>query len=242
MFRQHFLPHLVFWFYRVLSATWRTTIIETAAMRHSLQQRERMLFAHWHRDELGVLQCVRRYRVATMTSHSKDGQLIDHVIRHFGGATSKGSSSRGGSEALRGLLRLMKAGRIGSIAVDGPRGPIFKAKQGVFEICKLSHGCIVPVGVASRHRHVFSGSWNQARLPLPFTRIIVWFGDPIRLADLPSGDLRSPVVAAMLEQRIRDCCRFAREHGLDLVGARCRDPGGFGQAAAAAGMPLTLKS
>jgi lysophospholipid acyltransferase (LPLAT)-like uncharacterized protein len=228
MFRRILLPRLILWFYRLWSATWRTTIIESPGLAALRAAGTSVLFAHWHRDELAVVQCVRRYRIATMTSRSKDGQLIDFVIRKLGGATSKGSSSRGGSEALRGLLRLMKSGYNGSIAVDGPRGPVFKAKPGAMEISKLAHCGVIPTGVASRRRHVFSRSWNQARLPLPFTRVVICFGDPVYFDGLSADEIRSPAAAARLEERIRACCHRARDEGLRLVGPGTRRPGGFG--------------
>ena len=65
-----------------------------------------LIFAHWHGDELCVLPLVPKYRIATMTSTSKDGALIDFAVRQFRGATSRGSSTRGGAGALKGLVRL----------------------------------------------------------------------------------------------------------------------------------------
>src|SRR5690606_18737721 len=109
----------------------------------------------WHGDELAVLHLVKRYRLATMTSTSKDGAIIDYVIRKLGGDTSRGSSTRGAVTALKGLVRLGRSGRVLSLAVDGPKGPIYEPKPGVFELSKLCGAAIVPVGVAVTKAHVF---------------------------------------------------------------------------------------
>ncbi|MEQ9823095.1 MAG: DUF374 domain-containing protein [Puniceicoccaceae bacterium] len=227
MFRRYLLPRLIYGFYRTWSATWRIRIVESEFLTHAMQHHQPVLFAHWHRDELAVLHCVARYRIATMTSRSKDGQLIDYVIRRMGGATSKGSSSRGGSEALRGLLRLMKSGYNGSIAVDGPRGPIYKAKPGVFEIAKLAHCAIIPTGVASQHRRIFERSWNKARLPYPFSRVVIHFGEPIWVQDLTKEGIRSLETSEHLESAIRRGCQRARDLGREHWGNSRRSSDGF---------------
>ena len=112
-----------------------------------------------------------------MTSTSVDGQLIDYVIRKLGGATAKGSSTRGGSNALRGLVSagLMEEGYRASMAVDGPKGPIYQVKPGVFELSKLAGAWIAPLGVANSSQFVFQKSWNKARLPKPFRSVVVCF-------------------------------------------------------------------
>lgn len=165
-----------------------------------------LIFAHWHRDELCVLPLVGRLKIATMTSTSKDGQLIDFVIQKFGGATSKGSSTRGAVSALKGLIRLVKKGHNSSMAVDGPKGPIYQVKPGIFELAKLTGATIVPVGIASEPHFVFEKSWNKARLPKPFARISVYFSKPL---DLNFDDVRDPKNSEMLANAIANACERA---------------------------------
>src|SRR5262245_2376692 len=125
MFRAYVLPWLTWIFYRLWTATWRVNVIESTGMKKALSEGRPIVFAHWHGIELSIVPLIKTYRIATMTSTSKDGQLIDFAIRKFGGATSKGSSTRGGIGALKGLVRLMtKNGRNASMAVDGPKGPL----------------------------------------------------------------------------------------------------------------------
>jgi len=199
MLRDYFLPRFIYWFYRLWVSTWRLQVVEPPEMQKIVQNKEPLIFAHWHRDELSVVHLVRRYRIATMTSTSRDGQLIDFVIRKFGGATSKGSSTRGGSGALLGLNRLMQEGFRASMAVDGPKGPIYQAKPGVFELSRMSHGWIAPSGIASSNRFVFKKSWNKARLPLPFSKVVVTFGKPIRIDE---QEPRHPGLSFELGQEI----------------------------------------
>jgi lysophospholipid acyltransferase (LPLAT)-like uncharacterized protein len=227
MFRRYLLPWLVLGLYRAWASTWRITLIESKTHRDIQADGGSCVFAHWHRDELAVVQYVGAMRVATMTANSDDGRLIDFVIRRLSGTTVCGSSQSGGSSALRGLLRLMGGGHCVSMAVDGPKGPIYRSKPGVFQLSKLARVPIIPVGVASCGRIVFRKSWNRARLPLPFTRVVVIFGEPFDFDPQRDTDLQCPRLAARLDDWINATCREAEEHGLQQIGGNRARAGGF---------------
>lgn len=201
MFRQRILPWMVWCFYRLLTLSWRKTVIEPLPMQLAIKNREPIILAHWHGDELALTFLVRRYRLATMTSTSKDGQLMDFVIRKLGGHTSRGSSTRGGIQALKGLIRLCREGHPTSMAVDGPKGPLHQVKAGVFELSRMTGAMIVPVGAQSQSALNFKKSWNQAFLPYPFTKTIVVFGEPLP-AVLKTQDPKSAELAKELADRI----------------------------------------
>jgi lysophospholipid acyltransferase (LPLAT)-like uncharacterized protein len=217
MFRRWILPNLVWLVYRLWTWTWRVRFVEPASLGKLIKSGEKLIFAHWHGDELSIVQAVPLYKIATMTSTSKDGQLMDAVLRKFGAATSRGSATRGGVGALKGLIRLVGQGYRASMAVDGPKGPLHKVKPGVFELSRLAKAHIVPVGVASSRAIVFHKSWNKARLPKPFAKVIVQFGEP--WAPLNKGiDLEK--LALRLESEISDAAHQAAKHFAQAEG-RC---------------------
>ncbi len=209
--RRTLLAWVAWLLYRLLSATWRIELVESEDLKRCLSQGQPVIFAHWHGDELAILPLVRHYRLATMTSTSKDGQLVDSVIRRFGGKTSKGSSTRGGIAALKGLVRLMKKDRHNaSMAVDGPKGPIHQVKPGVFELSKLTRAPIVPTGLACSRTFIFKKSWNQAVLPKPFAKVVVLFGPT--LAPLKKEDqARDPAWSTNLQRELFSARRQAAE-------------------------------
>lgn len=166
-------------FYRLLAWSWRKKVYESPELLEDLKNRRPLILAHWHGDELALMHLVTRYRLSTMTSTSQDGQLADFVIQSLGGKTSKGSSTRGGVRALKGLVRLCKGGYPSSMAVDAPKGPIHQVKPGVFELSRLTGARIYPTGVYSQKPYVFKKSWAQEFLPLPFSRVCVFFGSPL---------------------------------------------------------------
>lgn len=205
MFRRFVLPWLVWMFYRLWTATWRVKLIESPGLKAAKERGDRLIFAHWHGTELHIVPLVRPYKIATMTSTSKDGQLIDFAIRKFGGATSKGSSTRGGIGALKGLVRLIGEGYRASMAVDGPKGPIHVVKPGVFELSRLAHARIVPMGSAASNSIVFQKSWNKASLPKPFSQVVVFFAEPWEEIG-KSQSAKDPELSKRLASEISKAC------------------------------------
>jgi lysophospholipid acyltransferase (LPLAT)-like uncharacterized protein len=191
----------LYYFYRLMYALWRIEIVEHPRVSELRHQKSPLILAHWHGDELALFHMVKSYRLATMTSKSQDGSTVDYLIRRLGGETSRGSSSRGGVSALKGLVRLLRSGRITSIAVDGPRGPIHVPKPGVFELSKLGSAEIVPVGVQVGRAVTSSRSWNKIYLPLPFTKVCIYLGPPLRALQR-NDDARDPLFTRALSDAL----------------------------------------
>ena len=203
---------LIYFVYRLLIATWRIHIVESPGLKKFLAEMRPVVFAHWHGDELALIHLVRRYGLSTMTSTSRDGSIIDFAIRKLGGSTARGSSTRGGVGALKGLIRLVKNGSNASIAVDGPRGPIYTPKPGVFHLSRICRAPIVPTGVAASPIHVFRKSWNKAFLPLPFAKVVVVLSEPLP----PQEERENSNSAAILKTAID----AARQQAGKIIAAR----------------------
>lgn len=158
--------------------------------------------AHWHGDELFLVSLLSRYRIATMASISNDGSMMNIVIRLLGGKTSRGSSSRGAVAALKGLFRLVKQGYNCSFAVDGPRGPIYKVKPGVFEVCKVLKLSLFAGGVTCNSRWDFPKSWNKTFLPKPFARVCLRW-EEFSFEDGVNWDPRDLAISQRLESLLQ---------------------------------------
>jgi lysophospholipid acyltransferase (LPLAT)-like uncharacterized protein len=198
------LGFIVWLFFKSLSLTWRVTVDEPESMKKFIQNKEPLIFAHWHGDEVALIYLIPRYRIATITSTSKDGEMMNTVIKLLGGATTRGSSTRGAINALKGLVRVVRdEKRNSSFAVDGPKGPIYEVKPGVFEISRLMSGPIYAVGVACDRKWIFQKAWNKAYLPKPFAKIhMQWVGPlgPITR----DQDPRSEELALQLKDALRN--------------------------------------
>ena len=136
-----------------------------------------ILFALWHgRMFLSILEH-RRQGIATMASQSKDGEIIARWLERNGYRAARGSSSRGGGQALRELVRHVRAGGHAALTVDGPRGPAREVQAGIVQLAKLTGGWILPITSSASHPR-FLASWDRYLLPMPFSRGIVAYGEP----------------------------------------------------------------
>ncbi len=196
-----FLGFLIWIVYRSLSLTWKTKIYEPDSMKKNLANKIPMIFAHFHGDELSLVSLTPIYKIATITSTSKDGELMTTVIHLLGGKTSRGSSTRGAVTALKGLIEICRKGANSSFAVDGPKGPLHEVKPGVFELSRLMKSEIYSAGVFCDRSWHFPKAWNKTYLPKPFAKIqIVWIGPtgPITKSDDP----RSAELAKTLQNQL----------------------------------------
>jgi lysophospholipid acyltransferase (LPLAT)-like uncharacterized protein len=115
-----------------------------------------------------------------MISRSADGSLIAGVAHHMGWQTVRGSSSRGGVEAMLGLIRKIREHRLGAHIVDGPRGPMGVVKHGIVHLARETGAMVVPV-YAEADRAWRVRSWDRFLLPKPFARVCIRFGDMMAL-------------------------------------------------------------
>jgi lysophospholipid acyltransferase (LPLAT)-like uncharacterized protein len=154
----------------------------------------------WHGRLLLLPALYGRRGIHALTSRSRDGEIVARWIRRFGLVPVRGSSSRGGGEALRALTRVLRDGRDVVVVPDGPRGPREVLKPGVIVLARLSGAPIVPVAVgASREWRL--RSWDEFRIPQPFARCVVRFGEPIRVprtADRAAAEAARKEVEAAL--------------------------------------------
>lgn len=209
MFRARVLPFLIWLIYVPLKLSWRIQIHESPELLDDLKNNRMCVLAHWHGDELGIIYLLKRYRAVAMTSTSKDGAIINGFLNLIGVKTSRGSSTRGGVSALKGILRLAKEGYRPSFAVDGPKGPYHKVKPGVLEVAKILSCPVHPIGVSCNRAFVFKKAWNKTYLPLPFAKIVITWGPPIK--EVPrTEDLRASTLQVQLENALLDAGQNAR--------------------------------
>jgi lysophospholipid acyltransferase (LPLAT)-like uncharacterized protein len=130
-----------------------------------------------------------RFRGRILVSRSKDGEIFARMGAALGFSPIRGSSRRGGSEAMRALLAEASSGYDVGITPDGPRGPRREFKMGAIYLASRSGLPIVPITVNYRRSLQFR-SWDRLQLPWPFTRGVIHVGEPVLVPpDLSESDL-----------------------------------------------------
>ena len=120
----------------------------------------------------------RDLKINAFISQHRDGELLARTLVRFGYEVVRGSSTRGGFEGMRGLLRALKRGHDVALAPDGPRGPAQIVSPGVIAMARLSGCPIRPVAYGAKW--VFRAkSWDRFMVPLPFSMGAVEWGPPI---------------------------------------------------------------
>lgn len=164
---------------RLVYATSRWQVINGGHAQSQWDQGKPFILAFWHGRILLMPYCWRRTQPINMLiSQHRDGQIIAQTVSHFGIATVAGSSSKGGSAALRQMLKSLKNGECVGITPDGPRGPRMRASEGIAQVARMAGVPVIPCGFSTVRRKVL-GSWDRFIVAWPFTRGVFVWGDPL---------------------------------------------------------------
>lgn len=128
-----------------------------------------------------------------MVSRSRDGGFLIRCLRRSAIVPVRGSGDRcgrdkGGSKALNALILHLRRGSPVLLAVDGPRGPRNRVQRGIAVLSQRTGASVINVVSVPEHRWILSGSWDRLQIPMPFSRIDVYFGEPLRPAEGESTD------------------------------------------------------
>jgi hypothetical protein len=129
------------------------------------------IFAFWH---CALLVSAHRFRdlgIAILISRSFDGELIARTVERLGFVAVRGSSSRGTTAALRGMVQAYAQGRICAFTADGPRGPARIAKPGPAHLAELAGAAWIGAFHAEASRAWHLGSWDRFMIPKPFATV-----------------------------------------------------------------------
>ena len=155
------------------------------------------------------IQAHRHEGIVTMASRSKDGELIAGWLVSNGYSVVRGSSTRGGSQALREMVRRVRSGRAAALTVDGPTGPPRIVQPGIVELARLTGAWILPI-TSSSSRPRFLASWDRYLLPAPFSGNVVLYGEPFPVARDTEPASAADRIAAALDDATAEADRLTR--------------------------------
>ncbi len=173
---------------------------------------ERYIFTLWHGRMFIPIFVQRNRGIVAMVSQHLDGEFIARAVERMGYHTVRGSSTRGGSKALREMVRMIRGGLNGAMMVDGPRGPRGEFKPGTVMLAQLSGAKLIPMTYAASKAKIFD-SWDLFLLAKPFSRVVVAYGEPVQVPrHMDDADTREFI--AMMEARMNSLVDLAeREVG-----------------------------
>ncbi len=171
----------------LLRAWWFTCrVVRVLGEEHleaALRRAPSLVPCYWHQHQVYcgkylVEQRARGLTVGWLISPSVDGELGAMLVRRFGAAVIRGSSTHTGARALRDYYQaLVKDNLSPIITPDGPRGPRFKFKPGALLLAQMSGRPILPMAYAASRAWLIK--WDKFVIPWPFARIVIALGEPV---------------------------------------------------------------
>jgi hypothetical protein len=149
-----------------------------------VREAEPIVITIWHDELFAPCYFHRNEGIIAVVSASRDGEYLAGFLSGLGYNLARGSSTRGGAQALRSALRKMRGlGRDVVFTVDGPKGPRHRVKDGALYLAAMANAPVMPVRVRVRGKIRFRKAWDRFLLPLPGARCELFYGIPYRVGD-----------------------------------------------------------
>ncbi len=180
-------------------------VIGLEAARDAVRGSRSIIPVYWHQHMLFGVRALLDLRadgleLGFLISPSVDGTAPSMLVQKVGGHVIRGSSTHTGARALRDYYETIVKQEISpAITPDGPRGPLHEFKPGAVMLSQLSGKPILPISVAASHTWRFR-TWDEFELPLPFSRIAIAYGEPVRVPRVLDAEGLSRIQAEMADR------------------------------------------
>jgi lysophospholipid acyltransferase (LPLAT)-like uncharacterized protein len=202
--------------FKGLAATWRTTRFQSEHLDAKGTKGQRALVAVWHESiPTGTVLHRNRGYVALVSMH-RDGQMISTIMNRLGFITVRGSSSKGGSQALREMLAAGREPIPLVITPDGPRGPAHSVAPGTLFLAAMLGRPVIAYGFAC-NRMWRAKSWDRMVLPKPFCKIAVGFSEPLFV---PREAVRDEALMAEYQKKLFDQFELVHQQAEEILAGK----------------------
>ena len=191
MIREKVLSYIAWVLISIWSRTIRIQFVEKEIPDRHRAEGNNLIYAFWHGRQFLLFHNHRNTGIVIPASESRDGEIQAGVLQHFGFDVVRGSSKRKGDRALLGLVDGLRKGKNIALAVDGPRGPIYEVKQGITYLAGKLNKPIIPVSTSAKRFWILEKIWDKYMLPVPFTRGVIVYGEPIVVQGIQADELES---------------------------------------------------
>jgi lysophospholipid acyltransferase (LPLAT)-like uncharacterized protein len=162
----------------LLCKSLKITFKNLEAINNLENQNRNFVLAFWHGQMLLAWYLHRNKNFTALISKSKDGDLLEKILKHWKYNVVRGSSSKGGDVALGIMVDYARNNESVVITPDGPRGPLNKMKAGAVITAKKSKIPLILVGVGYKKKRILK-SWDKFEIPKFFSAAKAVYSDPI---------------------------------------------------------------
>lgn len=175
------------WLLRIWFATCRVTVHGADFRRMADERKNAVIAAFWHYSLFYVFYHLRTDSAAVLVSASEDGDYIAALAENLNFTTVRGSRNRKGLRALKELINCLKRGEHIGIVADGSQGPSLVVQSGAILMASRTGCPILPLAWSSS-RYLTFRSWDRTAIPLPFSHIHFYYGEPYSVPPGLGGD------------------------------------------------------
>ena len=166
---------------RLVQITGRWEVRDWQTMQALIDENRPIILCFWHsRLIANAFGWKSDKPLHQLSTPHRDGKIAAATYNRLGVKTIWGSTSKGGSEAVRAMLKVLKHGGIISITPDGPRGPRQRMQKSAIDIARMSGAVLVPVSNSMSPFKIL-GTWDRMIVPLPFAKGIFAVGQPVEV-------------------------------------------------------------
>jgi lysophospholipid acyltransferase (LPLAT)-like uncharacterized protein len=192
-------------FIKILIKTTKYKVIESEeAVKH-----KQAVIIFWHRKIIPTMLGTDFLdKKSSLVSSSKDGDILEEVLKRFDNLVVRGSSNRDSVKSLKQILKLIKTGFSVGIAIDGPRGPIYEPKSGALYIAMKTGLPMIPIGGYTNKKWIFKKAWDKFELPKFFSKSCYYVGEPLYFSK--DSDIESSM--KLIKEKLHEVNRTAKEY------------------------------
>lgn len=200
---------------RMVLITSKIININKEKFNEYIEQNKPFILSAWHCNVFAGVIMIENLNFHILISQSRDGDLIDIIAKKFKNTSVRGSSSKGGIQALKKLIKLAKENKRIVITPDGPKGPAFKVQDGIITLASKTGIPIIAFHLESTKQKI-AKSWDSTRIPFLFNKIIIRYSDPIFIPPNLS-EQEFEFYRKLLEEKMMENVKLAQEERDNLL-------------------------
>lgn len=200
-----------------INSTVKIITVNEDKLKSIYDRGDNVILACWHQATFPYFYYYRRHRVCILPVYNLSGEILARLAKRYRykmvRIPATGSPATRTESVLR-ILKTIKQRYDAAIAVDGPPNEsLYKAKPGALYLAQKSGNPLVPVGMYAKHYITLRWRWDKYIIPLPFTKVIIYFGKPY-IIPKDINVLKLEEHCRKLEKKIFESTRKAKEECL----------------------------
>jgi len=141
--------------------------------------RKKRIYIFWHEYILCPLYLRGHCNLTMLLSRHRDADILSQIATYLGFEYIRGSTSKGGSTAIRELIRRSRHRHL-TLTPDGPRGPRRHLSQGPIYLSSKLRLPLILLGIGYQNPWRLK-SWDRFAIPKPYSRVRTIISGPVQI-------------------------------------------------------------